>query len=621
MREENGIDFIYQGTVFELTEDRGRKWTPCYQITGLKEHGDNVEFPSQANGRSIKHLSFHKDTDHIYPGVKKIIIPADLEISCLENRTFPDLEEILLSPKHKEFSTDGKMLYKEKDHELYLAMCAGREDTVTVPKGIKKLSNKAFQYTKCREIIFENQEIQPEDSTFENSAWLKNLEEQQEPVYVGNTLYKVMSSNPIFVKPTTTRFSRHAFETHVPIEITTPIVPPANMTRGNRHCPGPCKILNLTMEKKRINWDAVATLKGLEAIHFTGHALYKEVDGVVFSKDGSTLLYYPDSKPASSYVIPDNTRIIGRRAFAGQKHLTKVSMPDSVTRVYQGAFMNCNNLEEIDLSDNITEIPDATSFQRGGVFEHCPKLKKIHLPKNLEHLGSHAFAHCVGLKEISLPPKLRMLGEHAFLFTGLQEISLPRSLNIVGQGALMFTPAKTPKIYAFEGTARGLVGGIEAVPPGLVDGTANILWHPAVIVLLESDGSVKDEITIPKSLRRASCLYIDIAWNQEKFDYDTYASCFEDVSSSKEKIDLTIKMLKTKRNLADTPYESYLNQMGSKIIKQIIDSCDEPLVMDFLKYDILSKTALKKSLKQCINKGLNTAAAYILELLGDKLKL
>lgn len=574
--EKKVIDFTYQGTVFELTEDADGSQGTCYRITGLKAHGEAVEFPSQANYIPVIQLSFHKDTDHIYPGVKKIIIPANLEISSLENRTFPDLEEILLSPKHKEFSTDGKMLYKKKDDELYLSMCAGQEDIATVPKNIKKLSDKAFQYTKCREIIFENQEIQPEDSTFENSAWLKRLEEKQEPIYVGNTLYKVLSSNPITVKPTTTHFSRHAFEAHMPTEITTPIIPPASMMRGKRHCSSPCKVLNITMEKKRIKWDNIATWEGLEAVHFTGHALYKDIDGVVFSKDGATLLYYPGSRPVSSYAIPDNTRIISRRAFAGQKHLTTISMPDSVTRIYQGAFLNCSKLAEINLSDNITEIPDATSFQRGGVFERCKKLKKIHLPENLEHLGSHAFAHCVELKEISLPPKLRMLGEHAFLFTGLQEISLPRSLNIVGRGALMFTPAKTPKIYAFEGTARGLVGGIEAVPPGLVDGTANILWHPAVIVLLESDGSVKDEITIPKSLRRASCLYIDIAWNQEKFDYDTYASCFEDVSSSKEKIDLTIKMLKTKRNLADTPYESYLKQMGSKIIKQIIDSCDEP---------------------------------------------
>ncbi|MBQ1915612.1 MAG: hypothetical protein II178_10410, partial [Selenomonadaceae bacterium] len=260
--EKKVIDFTYQGTVFELTEDADGSQGTCYRITGLKAHGEAVEFPSQANYIPVMQLSFHEDTDHIYPGVKKIIIPANLEISGLENRTFPDLEEILLSPKHKEFSTDGKMLYKKKDDELYLSMCAGQEDIATVPKNIKKLSDKAFQYTKCREIIFENQEIQPEDSTFENSAWLKRLEEKQEPIYVGNTLYKVLSSNPITVKPTTTHFSRHAFEAHMPTEITTPIIPPASMMRGKRHCSSPCKVLNITMEKKRIKWDNIATWEG-----------------------------------------------------------------------------------------------------------------------------------------------------------------------------------------------------------------------------------------------------------------------------------------------------------------------------------------------------------------------
>ena len=40
--EKKVIDFTYQGTVFELTEDEGRKRGTCYRITGLKEHGEAV---------------------------------------------------------------------------------------------------------------------------------------------------------------------------------------------------------------------------------------------------------------------------------------------------------------------------------------------------------------------------------------------------------------------------------------------------------------------------------------------------------------------------------------------------------------------------------------------------
>lgn len=625
MSDKNIVPFSYKGTVFELTEEEGWRRGSYYRITDIKEHGEEVEIPAQANGKPIEDLALHQnswyrqesDKDYIYPGVKKLIIPEGLKIDGLENTTFPDLEGILLSPKHKEFSSDGKMLFKKKDHELYLALCAGREDTVRVPKDVKKLSHKAFQNTKCREIIFENPDLQLDDSSFKNSVWLDKLQEKKEPIYVGNTLYKVFSNAPLTVKPTASRFFRDAFKEHMPMEITTHLVPPVNMMRGNRYCSNHCKVLNLTMGKKKLNWSAIASWSGLEAVHFTDHALYKDIDGVVFSKDGETLIYYPASRKASSYDVPPGTKTIGRQAFAGQEHLISLAMPDSVTQIYQGAFMQCHSLESITLSKNIAEIPDATAFQAGGVFEGCYRLTTVHLPQNLEHLGASAFAGCPALEEIELPPRLRMIGEYAFFSTGLQEIHLPASLSILGRGALLFRTKNVPVIYAYEGTARGLAGAIEAVPPGLADGTANMDWTPAVIMMQAKDGTLKDEILIPANLKRSSGVYIDIAWNQEKFDYDTYDNCFEDITVSEEKMDTVIKILKSGRDLTDTPYESYLKNMGSKITERIIASCQEDKVVDFLKYDMLSKPALKKALKTCTQKGYNTATAYILNLLDE----
>lgn len=621
------IDYEYKGTLFQLTEEEHWRGPSTYLITDIKKHSEEIEFPAQANYKQIEKLALSDNSwygrenkkEYIYPGVKKIIIPQNLGIDCLENKTFPDLEEIVLSPAHKDYSTDGKMLFKEKGTELFLALCAGRQDSVTVPKTVKKLSNESFQNTRCQEIIFENPDIQPQSYTFEHSTWFNSFKKKKEPIYVGNTFYKAFDDKPLTIKPTASRFFKEAFSPHMPRELTTHVIPPLNMMRGShyRYDSRGCKILNLTMEKKKINWNTIASWSDLEAVHFTGHSLYKDIDGVVFSRDGNTLLYYPRCRQAASYTIPEGTRTIGRRAFSGQEYLQEVFMPGSVTQIYQGAFWGCAELAQVSLSDNIKELPDATPFQPGGVFELCPRLKKILLPQNLEHIGAYAFAQCQSLQEITIPPQVRMLGEYAFMNTRLREISLPKALSFVGKGALLFDAQDKPIISAYEGTARGLIGAIEAVPPDLTEGTANLAWHGATIRLLQEDGSLKDEIIIPESLKRASGLYIDIAWNQESFDYDEYDSCFEDIADAREKMDFAIKILSTQRDIADTPYEGYLKRMGSKVMERLIDFCPEERVVEFLKYEILSKAALKKALKLCTAKSYNTAAAYILNLTGE----
>ena len=626
MYNRNGkkIPFEYRGTVFIVKEDHHWRWGRHLKIVDIEKSGAEIKFPSQANGLQVKEIDIDKKVDEetgksvprAYRGVLKIIIPNGLSLEYLDNANFPDLEEVVLSPSNIEYSTDGKMLYSKNGDELYLVLSAGQNDTVTVPKQVKKLAKNAFRHTLCRNIIFENPNIQAEPNTFDDSVWLDGFKKRDEPVYMGNTFYKAVSNAPVTVKPGTSRFSKEAFDQYVPSELTTPLLPPSNLMREQRFSDG-CQNLTLTMENKKINWQTVAAWGNLREIHFTGHNLYKDIDGVVFSKDGRTLLFYPRQKRDSTYIVPDNTRVIARRAFADAKHLKKVSMPDSVTQIYQGAFMCCDELTEVELSDNIAELPDATAFQPEGVFESCYNLKRVHLPQKLVHIGACAFVNCRRLTEIEIPAKVKMIGEYAFRDTGLKQISLPKSLLVIGKGALMFGSNDVPTISAYEGTARGLIGAIEAVEPGFTDGTANMLWRPATIVMLNAKGEVKDKIMVPETLKKASGQYIDIAWNQQKFNYDEYDNCFNDINAAEEKTAIAVKMLSSGRDITDTPYEDYLKRTASKIVERVIETCDEAKVIKFLKYGFLSKLALKKALTLCNNKGLNTAAAYILNLTGE----
>ncbi len=57
---------------------------------------------------------------------------------------------------------------------------------------------------------------------------------------------------------------------------------------------------------------------GLQSINVSeDNANYKSEDGILFSKDGATLILYPAGKTDTSYSIPDNVQTIENNAFEG----------------------------------------------------------------------------------------------------------------------------------------------------------------------------------------------------------------------------------------------------------------------------------------------------------------
>ena len=87
-----------------------------------------------------------------------------------------------------------------------------------------------------------------------------------------------------------------------------------------------------------------------------GNASFRSVDGVLFSKDGKTILAFPAGREETEYTTPDSVTGIGATAFAGRNNLAEVTIGDSVTRIGAGAFHCCQNLTTVSIGDSVTEI-------------------------------------------------------------------------------------------------------------------------------------------------------------------------------------------------------------------------------------------------------------------------
>lgn len=118
---------------------------------------------------------------------------------------------------------------------------------------------------------------------------------------------------------------------------------------------------------------------------------FKSVDGVVFSKDGKTIVAYPVAK-SGKYEISADVNTIAEAAFASCPKLSSVTIPEGVTDIPENAFSYCTSLAEVKLPSTLKTIA------KWG-FE-ATALTSIDIPESVTAIDAHAFESS-SLKQIN----------------------------------------------------------------------------------------------------------------------------------------------------------------------------------------------------------------------------
>ena len=135
---------------------------------------------------------------------------------------------------------------------------------------------------------------------------------------------------------------------------------------------------------------------GLTAITVdTNSPACSSVDGVLFSKDQSTLLQYPEGKAGATYMIPTSVTSIGNYAFESCLSLTNVTLGTHLTSIGYAAFNHCYSLTSATIPDSVTDIA-------GWAFGYCTSLTSVSLPKSVTSIGSEVFDNCHSLAAITV---------------------------------------------------------------------------------------------------------------------------------------------------------------------------------------------------------------------------
>ncbi len=123
--------------------------------------------------------------------------------------------------------------------------------------------------------------------------------------------------------------------------------------------------------------------------------LYCAVDGVLFNKSMTELVYCPRKKEGVSYSVPEGVITIRNRAFHDTE-LKNISLPESLQVIESEAFRHASELVEINLPEGLVEIGS-------DAFRSCHALTSITIPSSVTTI-SGAICNGANLQEFIVAP-------------------------------------------------------------------------------------------------------------------------------------------------------------------------------------------------------------------------
>lgn len=192
---------------------------------------------------------------------------------------------------------------------------------------------------------------------------------------------------------------------------------------------------------------------------------FTSVDGILFDKDSTRLIKYPENRDGSSYEVPNTVNTIDANAFGSCKNLQTIVIADSVEKIGDSAFYG-SKLKTINLGGGITNINnkpfygalnltninvitenDKYESENGVLFNKgktilikCPPAiingEVYEIPNTVVEIGPQSFYRSQ-IKNVIIPNSVKKIGSESFFACyNLEELNLSEGLERIEWRAL-----------------------------------------------------------------------------------------------------------------------------------------------------------------------------------------
>ncbi len=146
---------------------------------------------------------------------------------------------------------------------------------------------------------------------------------------------------------------------------------------------------------------------------------------------------FASNKSINDIVIPETVCRIGRNSFCNID-IKDLVLPDSITEIGDGAFSYCKMLSNVKLSNNLCKIG------RNAFSNTC--IKDIVIPDNVNFIDNGAFMDCKFLSSVKLPKKVKSISSETFVNTQLTFLDIPEGITSIGSKA--FSGIETIRVHS-----------------------------------------------------------------------------------------------------------------------------------------------------------------------------
>lgn len=373
------------------------------------EHTEKLAF---AEGVNYSYTDFSG-----FENVKTVEISSTM--TWLDRDDMPPLEKYVVSPKNKNLYSDASGVLYSVDYETYATGTVKEVCLLDVPYNSalteysvpeevnKKIMTGALDTANLKRVVFGKNVNAGVYGALHN---LKNIEFYE--VHPENEIYWSDEQGIIYTKDKTEICG---------IPSTVEELTLSEKFRGFYYLYNNDSFINHNTSVKKITLPLGGPRKyllyfsNLEEIVFTGNnADYCVVDGVVFTKDMTEMVWYPSTKKGDEYEIPAGVVSVGRECFTSQK-LKKLIISDDVEKIGINAFRYAESLHTVIIGKNVKEfeiypLGISDTQQSLNPFENCANLSAIYVDTENPYFSSELdyVLYTKDMKTLmSVPPAMR----------------------------------------------------------------------------------------------------------------------------------------------------------------------------------------------------------------------
>lgn len=262
--------------------------------------------------------------------------------------------------------------------------------SVTIQDGVRNIGTFAFYWCgQLENITILGSVTSISDNAFYKTAYYDDDSKWENGVlYIDNHLIKANSiSGDYVIKPGTKVIGDCAFYYCTGLDSIT--IPDSVVSIGNEAFFG-CGLTSITIPDGVTNIGdyAFRVCFNLTGINVSaGNTAYCSENGVLYNKEKTEIICFPNKKPDTMFIIPSSVTSIAVGAFAECHSLTSIIIPNGIESIGNDVFNSCSSLTSITIPDGVTSIGDKAFFG-------CTSLTSVTIPNSVTSIGNDAFKDC-----------------------------------------------------------------------------------------------------------------------------------------------------------------------------------------------------------------------------------